>query len=344
MVLLETSETVSLGAFELENGSRLEELSLAYETWGQRAADDGNVILLCHGYTNHPHAAGDAAGWWDGLIGSGRAIDTDRYHVICANMLGSAYGSTGPGSVDPVSGQPYGPDFPEFSTGDIVAAQKRLLDALGITKLAAVIGYSYGGYLTFGWAHRHPEMMRALVVVASGIVGRGSPEMLAALRSRFESCTGWNDGHYYGADPTGTVRGMLEAIRIETLRSYGVDDVLRQQLGSEAAAQAELKRRAGEWAHQFDAHSLIELRRASMAYDGRPDAPKIKAPLLYVLSRTDKAFPPDLAEPTMTLLKEAGVEAEYFEIDSAFGHHAPAADWAKWAPILEEFLQRAAPA
>ena len=124
---LDTSQTISLGAFVLEDGSRLADLTLAYETWGERAADGNNVILLCHGYTNHPHAAGDEAGWWHHLIGPGKAIDTDRYFVICSNMLGSAYGSTGPSSPDPATGMPYGPDFPKFSTGDIIAISRPLV-------------------------------------------------------------------------------------------------------------------------------------------------------------------------------------------------------------------------
>ena len=336
---LPTSILFESADFPLEAGGRLDPLVLAYETWGTLSKTADNAILLCHGYTSTPHAAGDETGWWDGLIGPGKAIDTDKYFVVCSNMIGSSFGSSGPPSINPASGAPFGPDFPEFSTNDMVSAQRRLIDHLGIRQLAAVIGYSYGGYLTFLWGAQHPELMRALVVVASGIKGRGDQSMTAQLRDRFAPCAGWNRGHYYNADPTESVRAMLKTIRMETLTGYGVGARLQAQLGDDAAASAKLEDMAEEWAAGFDANSLIELRRAAVAYDGRPGAAKIKAPLLYVLARTDALFPPDLADPTIALLREAGVSAAYFEIDSDFGHHAPAADWALWAPALQGFLE-----
>ena len=339
-MLLQTSMLFESADFPLEAGGRLDPLTLAYETWGTLSDSGDNAILLCHGYTSTPHAAGDDTGWWNGLIGPGRAIDTERYFVVCSNMIGSAYGSSGPPSIDPATSAPFGPDFPEFSTNDMVAAQRRLVDHLGIRQLAAVIGFSYGGYLTFLWGAQHPEFMRSLVVVASGIKGRGDQSMTSQLRDRFVPCAGWNGGHYYDADPTNSVRDMLKTSRIETLRGYGVGDSLRAQLGDEAAANARLAEMAAEWAAGFDANSLIELRRAAVAFDGRPGVEAIKAPLLYVLARTDTLFPPELAQPTLTLLQDAGVSAEYFELDSDFGHIAPVADWAKWGPALQAFLQQ----
>ena len=339
-MLLATSTIFESGDFLLEAGGRLDPLTLAYETWGTLSDAGDNAILLCHGYTSSPHAAGDEAGWWNGLIGPGKAIDTDHYFVVCSNMIGSAYGSSGPPSQDPARGAPFGPDFADFSTNDMVAAQRRLVDHLGIRQLAAVIGYSYGGYLTFLWGAQHPQMMRSLVVVASGLKGRGDASSTAELRDRFARCSGWNGGHYYDADPTGSVCAMLKTMRIETLRGYGVEDSLRAQLGDQAAAAARLDDIADAWAGAFDANSLIELHRAAVAFDGRPGVTAIKAPLLYVLARTDTLFPPEIAPPAMELLRQAGVAAEYFELDSDYGHFAPTADWAKWGPTLQAFLER----
>ena len=174
-MLLSTSTLFEVESFKLELGGSLARLTLAYETYGSLNAAGDNAILLCHGYTSNPHAAGDEAGWWHNLIGPGKAMDTDRYFVICANMIGSAFGSTGPASTDPATGQPYGSHFPDITTSDMVAAQSLLLDHLGIGELAAVVGFSYGGYLTFQWAVSQPNRMRALVPVATWNRSRGGP-------------------------------------------------------------------------------------------------------------------------------------------------------------------------
>ena len=337
---LPTSITCEFPSFPLEAGGRLEPLVIAYETWGNLSDAGDNCVLVCHGYTSSPHAAGDEDGWWHGLIGPGRTIDTDRYFVVCSNMIGSSYGSSGPPSIDPSTGKPYGPDFPTFSVADMVEAQKLHLDELGVTALKCVIGYSYGGYLTFEWGARYPDFMQSLVVVASGIEGRGDEAMLAELKNGFGESGGWNGGRYYGKDPTGSVVAKLKEMRVATLRSYHTDRYLTDQLGDAVAAEDRLQELAGAWAEGFDANALIELRRAAMAYDGRPSIAATKAPLLYVLANTDLLFGPELAEPTMALLADAGVHAEYVEIDSPYGHYAPAVDWAKWAPDLAHFLGR----
>ena len=339
-MLLPTSMSCELPGLTLAAGGRLEPLVIAYETWGSLSEAGDNGVLVCHGYTSSPHAAGDEEGWWQGLIGSGRTIDTDRYFVVCSNMIGSSYGSSGPPNIDPSTGEPYGPGFPIFTVADMVEAQKMLLDELGVTGLKCVIGYSYGGYLTFDWGARYPDFMQSLVVVASGIAGRGDEAMLTELKAEFDGCSGWNGGRYYGADPTGSVAAKLKEMRVATLRSYHTDRYLTDQLGDAAAAEDRLQELARTWAEGFDANALIALRRAAMAFDGRPGIGAIKAPLLYVLAKTDLLFGPELAEPTLALLESAGVHAEYVEINSPYGHHAPAVDWAKWAPDLAHFLGR----
>lgn len=336
-MLLPTSRTFVSRDFPLELGARLPELVLAYESWGRLAPSGDNAVLLCHGFTSNPHAGGDG-GWWSALIGPGKPLDTDRYFVVCANMLGSSYGSTGPASVDPATGRPYGRDFPEITVGDMVAAQRRLLDGLGIKRLAAVVGYSYGCYLTFHWAVTYPDAMRALVPVAGSIMGRGGPETVQAFRDRFAPCAEWNGGHYYDRGKAGCIFETLTALRIETLRNYGVGQVLSDKLDDPSEVDRQLKAMARQWAEEFDPNSLIAMRKAAIRFDARPKAASIKAPVLYVLVRTDSRVPRELGPETTGLLRRAGVDARFFEIDSEYGHRAPAEAWRQWGPVLTEFL------
>ena len=311
-MLLPTSTLFESGPLELERGGRLERLAVAYESWGRLDADGGNAILVAHGYTSNPHAAGPG-GWWEPLIGPGRAIDTDRWCVVCTNMIGSAYGSSGP-----VRGRP----FPDIEVADMVAAQGRLLEHLDVRRLAAVIGFSYGGHLAFEWGSRHPDRVRALVPVATGIAGRMGEERALALEARFAGLD----------DPT----EELERLRFETLERYGDLDWFSDRLGSREAGRREVEALARKWAREFTPESLVVLARAAARFDGRPRTGDIRAPLLYVLSCSDALFPPALAEPTLALL---GSNASYFEIDSLYGHRAPSRDWAKWAPTLAAFLR-----
>ena len=337
MALLATSRTHGAGTLPLALGGEIPGLEIAYETWGNPSAERSNALLLCHGYTSNPHATG----WWPDLIGPGKAIDTDRWFVVCSNMIGSAYGSTGPASAAPRSGKPYGPDFPHITLADMVDAQARLLGHLGIERLAAIVGYSFGGQLALQWATTRPRQARCVVAVACGIRSRNGPEAVAALERRFASVPGWNDGHYYHDDEArAAVHGALIALRLETLRAYGVERALRDRLPDPDTVRARLGEMAEQWAGEFDANSLIALRRAAVRFDARPMVACIEAPLLYVLSRSDALYPGDLAGSTMSLLGKAGVNASYFEIDSDYGHFAPAADWQRWEGPLREFLRR----
>jgi homoserine O-acetyltransferase len=338
-MLLPTSKVFRAADYPLQSGRILEQLEVAYETWGTLAPDGRNAILLCHGYTSSPHAAGDENGWFAGLVGPGKAIDTDRYFVVCTNMLGSAYGSTGPASINPQTGKAYGPDFPEITTRDIVGSQALLLDHLKVGQLAAVIGFSYGGYLTFEWAVTYPERMRALVPVATAIRGRGDAASVQALRDRFAAaCPGWNGGDYYADKEGSGVLAELARLRIETLTGYGVAKQLEDTVPDPAERERRMQAMGAQWAAEFDANSLIVLRAAAIGYDARPGVATIKAPVLYALSRSDALFGPEIAPPTIAMLREAGVDADYVEIDSDYGHRAPGVDWHKWAPELEAFL------
>jgi homoserine O-acetyltransferase/O-succinyltransferase len=339
-MILPTSKIYNSSSLALENGGELGELAVAYETWGNLNDAGDNAVLVCHGYTNNPHAAGDDKGWFHGLIGPGKAVDTGRYFVIAANLLGSSYGSTGPASINPETGHPYGLDFPDITVGDMVNAENRLLEHLGVKQLAAVMGNSLGGHLAFDRAARFPDQMRAVVVTVSSLQGRGNQDSIDALIARFSQCPGWNDGQYYDNKKDGGVFSELLKQRIETLKNYGFDTKIREEVGDNPdIIEQRLVALAEPWADQFDANSLIVLRKAVIQFDIRKKVAVVKAPILYVLSRTDNLFPPSIAPDTMKILTDAGVNAKFFELDSDNGHRAPSVDWQGWTDELQKFME-----
>lgn len=327
--------------FHLQNGAVMPEVKIAYETYGKLAPDGRNAVLITHGYTSTHHAAGRNSangyqlGWWDGLIGPGKAIDTDKLFVVSSNALGSSAGSTNGASLNPATGEPYGPDFPAITMQDIVDAQKALLDEIGVKHLVAVAGPSLGGYQAFQWSVSYPRMMDGVVAVVTAPRSRNVEKGLAELEARLATDPNWNGGQYYAK---GGVKAVMTEIRVETLKRYGTEAALAEKFPDPAAREAEIRRQAEKWAETWDPNSLIILRRATLAYNTVPDFPKIEAKLLYVLCRTDRIFPPTIAPEYMKALGEAGVDARYFEIDSEFGHSASGRDYAKWAPTLREFL------
>ena len=329
--------------FRLESSRVLPELRIAYETYGTPARDRDNAVLLTHGYTSNHHMIGRsgstlAEGLWNSLVGPGKAIDTDRLFVVSSNMLGSSYGSTGPAHLDPSTRRPYGPDFPDISLVDIVTAQRALLKHLGVDHLVAVIGPSYGGFQAFQWAVTFPDFMDGIVPVTTDVKAMDdSMAGLNALIAQLETDPNWHGGHYY---EHGGVPDTMTQIRIRTLINYGIHEHLAADFPDPPARQAEIERIARKWALEFDANSLIVLGRASALFTVEKDLSRIRARVLYVLSRTDKIFPPSLGPGVMAKLREAGVRAEYFEIDSELGHAASGLAGAKWAPKLAEFLAR----
>ena len=324
----------------LQGGAVLPAVTLAYVTRGRLAPDGRNAILVTHGYTSGPRmiepGAGSSEGAWSTLVGPGAPIDTDRYYVVCSNMLGSSYGSTNAASVDPHTGKPYGPRFPKISVADIVTAQKRLLAHLGVTHLRAVVGPSYGGFQAFQWAVTFPDFMDGTAPVVSSPLPPKS-ERRADLLTWFEKDPNWNGGDYYDR---GGVHDTLTALRVDTLTRYGLAKSLSERFPDPAARDAELHRIASAWADVFDANSLFILGDAMARYDVARDYGRINVPVLYVLSRTDALFPPSLAPGVMAGLRGAGVDAAYVEIDSEHGHLASGADAGKWAPALRAFIAK----
>jgi homoserine O-acetyltransferase/O-succinyltransferase len=322
--------------FRLENATVMPEATIAYDCRGTLDASGGNAVLLTHGFSASHHMMGPQ-GTWGHLAGPGAAIDTNRYFTVASNMLGSSYGSTGPASVNPATGRRWGPDFPDISVVDIVMLQRRLLEHLGVRRLVAVAGPSYGGFQAFQWGVSFPDFVGGIVAAVSAPKMPAHRTGVEALVARLARDPNWNGGWYY--DKGGIFQTMV-AQRIETLTSYGIEAQLAATLPDPAARAAAIRAQAEEWARVFDGNSLVVLRRASMRFNAEKDFARLKAPVLYVLSRTDKLFPPALAPEVMAKLEAAGVPAEYLELDSDLGHLASGLEWAQWAPALAAFMAR----
>jgi len=324
--------------FRLESGQSLPVLELAYETYGTLNPARDNGVLVVHGYTSSHHAAGKnapgkqgrgviegASGWFDKLIGPGKAVDTDKFFVVSVNALGSAHGSSGPNTIDPRTGKPYGPTFPVTTMRDMVASQKLLLDSLGLKSLVAVVGPSMGGFQSFQWAASYPGFMKG---IAASVTAPRAPNRLGgleALQKRLAGDPNWNGGWYY---ENGGVPGVLEQIRYETLLNYG-------------ASEADAKAAAKVWAKTYDAHSLVSLRRAIDGFDITHQYDRLKqAKVLYVNSKTDKLFDIALCPAYVSDMRKAGVDVTYVELPSDKGHMASHQDAEMWAPILAAFINK----
>ena len=335
-----THASVTFPDFHLTSGEVLPEVTIAYVTRGQLAPGGRNAFLVTHGYTSGPRmiepGVASSEGAWSTLVGPGAPIDTDRYFVVCSNMLGSSFGSTNAASTDPRTGRRYGSAFPLITMEDIVTAQRRLLDHLGVTHLRAVVGPSYGGFQAFQWSVTFPDLIDGIVAVVTSPLPPAT-DRIAGLMKWFGEDPNWNKGDYYD---NGGVHATMTRLRIDTLTRYGMADSLSEQFPHPTARDAELRRIASTWADTFDANSLFILAQALMRYGIQNDYAKIRVPVLYVLSTTDVLYPPALAPGVMAGLRAAGVNATYFELVSQHGHLASGADAAKWAPALTAFIQK----
>lgn len=334
------THTQSLGPLTLSSGQVLPELEVAYVTHGRLDADGRNAILVTHGYTSGPsmlspgHHVAESS--WAPLLGPGRPLDTDRFFIVCANMLGSSFGSTGPRSTNPATGRPYGPDFPAITLADIVAAQHRLLQALGVRHLRAVVGPSYGGWQALQWALDHPDMVDAIGSVVSGL---RHPEGLSAesTRARLAQMPGWNGGWH---DAEGGMREAMRAMRLQTLQNYGLERLLEDRIADPEERRAAIEKPCREWAEHFDPNSLVVLAGAAERFDVRARVGEIRARTLFAICTTDKVFPPD--DQTPRLLQQVNAPLRYLEIDSPYGHMASGVEWRRLEGELRWLLGDAA--
>ena len=321
----------------LASGADLAAPITAYRSMGRLNPEGTNAVLVLHGYTTGPtmldRDANVAEGSWSELVGPGKPIDTERYFVVCPNMLGSCYGSTGPASIDPATGRPYRLDFPAITVQDIVRVQKALLDTLGVRRLAAVVGPSFGAYQSFQWAVSYPDLVER---VAAAVGAPWHPGATGTADAIFASLSGTPGWAAWVAGERDAMFDTLVAMRTDTLNKYGVEVELEQRIPDPAERAQEVDRLAREWAAGFDPMSLVVLMRAAETFDVRAQLAAIRAPVMYVISRTDPMFSPELARKVAALPHTGNWS--YVELDSEKGHFASGADATLWADDLRRFM------
>ena len=348
--------------FRLSLGGSLPAFTLAYETYGQLSASRDNAMLVIHALTGDAHAAGYHAGaakpgWWDPMIGPGRPLDTDRYFIVCANVLGGCSGSTGPCDINPATGRRWGKDFPLVTVPDLVRAQKLLVERLGIRRLAAVIGGSLGGMQALEWAVRYPALLDRVGIIAAA--GRLDPQGIALNevgRRAIMLDPRWQNGDYLpgeGPDEGLAVARMVgmvtyhskESMSMRFGRRAATRPIRRTTLGGTFEVEGYLHHHGDALVKRFDAHSYLRQCRAMDLYDvaeGRGSEAwalsTVRARALTVGIRSDWLFAPEDVSTLNDALVAAGVDARYRELDSPHGHDAFLKEWGMLDPILREFL------
>jgi homoserine O-acetyltransferase len=337
-------------ALPLQSGASIRAYDLAFETYGQLNATKSNAVLICHALNASHHVAGvyegqdKSEGWWDTMIGPGKPVDTNRFFVIGVNNLGSCFGSTGPMHVNPETGQVYGADFPVVTVEDWVHAQARLLDALGIQTLAAVMGGSLGGMQALSWTLQYPERVAHAVVVASA--PNLNAENIAfneVARRAIATDPDFHGGHFYaqGVIPK---RGLRIARMIGHI-TYLSDDVMNEKFGRllrdgvdlkystqdiEFQIESYLRYQGDKFAEYFDANTYLLITRAldyfdpAKKFDGNLSAAlaEATAKFLLVSFTTDWRFSPARSREIVRALLDNGRDVSYCEIDAPHGHDA----------------------
>ncbi len=356
------------GGFQLESGETLPEIQVAYETYGTLAPNRNNVIYICHALSGDAHAAGfhsreemnaprPKPGWWDIMIGPGKPIDTNRFFVVCSNNLGGCKGTTGPCSIDPRTGRPYGSRFPRISVGDMVEVQRRFLHALGIEHLAAVMGGSMGGMQVLEWAIRFPDCMERCICIASA--ASLSTQALAFNiigRRIIMSDPAWQNGDYYA---TGQQPDMgLALARMMAHITYLSPSMMEEKFGRDKRPDASARRfytpfqvesyldyQGRQFIQRFDANSYLHITEAMDAYDleerfGSLEAAfrNVRARFLIVALTTDWLFPPEQSRELAQALLRAGCDTTYALLEAEQGHDAFLLDFPELSDLLREYL------
>jgi homoserine O-acetyltransferase len=350
--------------FKMWRGGSLKQVTLAYESWGQLSANADNAILIFTGLSPSAHAASSdqdsSPGWWEYMIGSGKAIDTDKFYVVCVNSLGGCYGSTGPTSTNPDTGKTYGAEFPGLTVEDIASAGRELIRELGVEKLHAAVGSSMGGMASIAYAMMFPGEINYLISISAAAHALPLTIALRSLqREIIRSDPAWNGGEYkIGEEP---LSGMALARKLG-LVSYRAADEWNSKFDRSKLPQEKLSGKpfehefeienyleynAQKFIHSFDANSYQYLSRAMDWFDiaehgGSIDAgmARIKVNQALVIGvTTDILFPLRQQTELADRMKASGVEVDYVEIDSMNGHDAFLIDDAHFTPVVKSFLK-----
>ena len=349
----------------LDSGARLGPITLAYETLGTLNEDKSNAVLILHACSGDSHVAGyydgddNRPGWWDNMVGPGKPVDTDRYFVICSNILGSCMGSTGPSSINPKTGKPYGFDFPMVTIKDMVKAQKHLIDHLGIQKIMSMLGGSVGGMQVLRWCADYPEMVQSAIPIAT--TTRHSAQAIAfneVARQAIMSDPNWKGGSYYEED--GPDHGLAVARMIGHV-TYLSDESMRSKFGrrlqnkstlsfdfnGDFQVESYLRHQGTKFVERFDANSLLYITKAADYFDlergdgnllVNDDLAEIR--FLVISFTSDWLYPTYQSRNLVSALKKNGSDVSFCEIDAQWGHDAFLMPNVQMNKLISGFLER----
>lgn len=346
--------------FALESGVKLKDLKIAYETYGELNGQKDNAVLICHALSGDAHAAGfhrgeKKPGWWDDMIGPGKAFDTDKYFVICANIIGGCKGSSGPNSIDPATGNPYGLSFPIVSVLDMVNAQKKLVEFLGIERLLAVCGGSMGGMQALQWAVTYPKNVSSCIPIAT--THKHSAQQIAfdeVGRQAIMADPAWNGGDYYEASHPSAGLAVARMIgHITYMSNDSMEEkfgriLKKEKLGYEFSTEFEvegyLRYRGDSFVKRFDANSYLYITKAMDYFDLQKDKPLshafkgVKTRFLVIAFSSDWLYPPFQSKEIVKALKMNGIDVSYCEISSDYGHDAFLLEFSEETKLIKHFL------
>lgn len=343
---------------KVESDTILCEVEVAYTTYGTYDRERGNAVLVCHALTGNaqPVREGESIGWWEGLIGPGLVIDTNKYFVICSNVLGSCYGTTGPSSLSPETGRPYATTFPVITIRDMVQIQRKLLEHMGVERLYAVIGGSMGGMQVYEWAVTYPELVDIAIPIATctqmSAMGIAYNEI---ARQAICSDPEWQRGFYYPA--TGPRRGLSIA-RMVGMITYRTASLFEERFGRRLQTDTEqhlyestyqiesyLRYQGDKLVDRFDANSYLYLLKAMDTHDISRERggllralAKMKAKVLCVGIHNDLLYPIEQQQEIVATMKREGVDAQFYSIDSKYGHDGFLVEYEKLGDILAPYF------
>ncbi len=351
---------------ELDSGRKFGPITVAYETYGRLNEKKTNAVLICHALSGDSHAAGfhkkkgHNPGWWENFIGPGKAIDSERYFIICSNILGGCMGTTGPSSIDPSISKPYGISFPVVTIGDMVKVQKRLLDYLGIKKLLSVVGGSMGGMQVIEWILRYPKIPDSGIVIAS--TSRSSAQSIAfnaVGRKAIISDKRWQNGNYYGgkvpADGVSIARmiGHITYLSDESMhkkfgRRLQDKEAFSFDFSKEFEVESYLDYQGYKFVERFDANTYLYATKAMDYFDaarsfGNGSLEKAfnrtRARTLILSFSSDWLYPPYQSKEIVDALLKQGKDVSYVNIETSFGHDAFLLEIDTEARIISRYLQ-----
>jgi len=352
------------GEMKLESGVKLGPITLAYETYGTLNSDKTNAIVIFHTLTMDAHAAGfhqgdKHPGWWDNLIGPSKAFDTNKYFVICVNVLGGCKGSTGPASINPKTGKPYGLNFPVITVNDMVETQRVLIrDHLGIKKILCMAGGSMGGLQALQWAVAYPDEVASVIAIAAN--ARQTAQQIALHevgRQAIMKDPDWKNGDYYGKSIPANglaVARMLGHVTYMSDKSmeekFGRKLFDKEKFGYDFSHEFEvenyLKYRSENFVQRFDANSYLYISKALDYFDLAPNGDlakafrNIKASFLVVSFTSDWLYPAYQAKEMVKALKSNDLDVSYCEVQSDYGHDAFLVEIAGQAHLIQHYLAR----